>query len=279
MTPHIGLIVMGGDALKDFQVFVKTLEVWHPDAHLYIYTDSITPIHSVKFKGTISTLACLDMYSGKTRPEMEAVDGKTYKTLWTDFMYEKVAVLEWMLGTMGTMDSEKGAWFLDADITFLAPLPEIPETATVALSPHSIRLIDEAKYGRYNGGFMWFKDKELLDVWKKAGHTARFYEQSALEEVAKAATHLYEFPIQVNFGWWRMFQSALAPPDIQAKFSLFRAEKSLGIRYDGAPLQSIHTHWYQNDRSATGVFNRWIRTFVDRYKIHKPLASFGRHIG
>ena len=276
MPHHVGLIVMGENTLKDFQVFVKTLEVWHPDAHLYVYTDSKTPVHSVKFKGTMHVNACLDMYTGKNRQEMEAIDGKIYKTLWTDFMYEKVAVLQWMLDTKGVSDT--GAWFLDADITFLAPLPEIPETATVALSPHFIRTMDEAKYGRYNGGFMWFKDKDLLDVWKKAGHTARFYEQSALEEVAKATTHLYEFPIQVNFGWWRMFQSALAPPEIQAKFSLFRAGKSIGIRYDGAPLQSIHTHWYQNDISPTGIFNRWIRAFVERYKIHKPLSLFSRHI-
>lgn len=267
---------MGENTLKDFQVFVKTLEVWHSDAHLYVYTDSKTPINSVKFKGTMHVNACLDMYTGKNRQEMEAIDGKIYKTLWTDFMYEKVAVLQWMLDTKGVSDT--GAWFLDADITFLAPLPEIPETTTVALSPHFIREMDEAKYGRYNGGFMWFKDKDLLDVWKKAGHTARFYEQSALEEVAKVATRLYEFPIQVNFGWWRMFQSPRAPPEIQAKFSLFRAGKSLGIRYDGAPLQSIHTHWYQNDISPTGIFNSWIRAFVERYKIHKPLSSFSRHI-
>jgi len=279
MPHHIGLIVLGEDALKDFQVFVRTLEVWHPDAHLYVYTDSKTPVHSVKFKGTIRSDASLEMYAGKTRQEMEAIEGNIYKTLWADFMYEKATVLEWMFDTKGVSDT--GAWFMDADITFLAPLPEIPETATVALSPHFIRAIDESKFGRYNGGFMWVKDIGLLDVWKKAGHTARFYEQSALEEVAKEAkttAQLYEFPIQVNFGWWRMFQSSLAPPDIQGKFSLFRAEKSLGIRYDGVPLQSIHTHWYQNDRSATGVFNSWIRAFVERYKMHKPLAALSRHI-
>ena len=276
MPYHIGLIVTGADALKDFQVFVKTLETWNPDASLYVYTDSKTPVHSIKFKGTMRVLVGLDKYAGKTRQEMEAINGTTYKTMWTDFMYEKVNVLKWMFDTNDL--SSTGAWFMDADITFLAPLPVIPETATVALSPHYIRTMDEAKFGRYNGGFMWFKTNDMLAIWEKAGHTARFYEQSALEEVAKVATHLYEFPIQVNFGWWRMFQSSMAPPDVQAKFSLFRAEKSVGIRYDGAPIQSIHTHWYQNDRSATSVFNNWIRAFADRYKIHKPMATLNHHI-
>jgi hypothetical protein len=275
MPHHIGLIVTGADALKDFEVFVRTLEVWHPDACLYVYTDSKTSFETIKFKGTMRTLVGLDIYTGKTRQEMEAIPGNFYKTLWTDFMYEKATVLEWMFNTKALSE---GAWFLDADITFLAPLPAIPSTATVALSPHYIRTMDEAKYGHYNGGFLWFKDSSMLNAWREAGHTARFYEQSALEEVAKVAVNLYEFPIQVNFGWWRMFQAAQSPPDIQSKFSLFRADKGIGIRYDGAPLQSIHTHWYQNDRSPTGAFNAWIRAFVERYVIHKPMANFKKHI-
>ena len=272
MVPHIGLIVTGDEALKDFQIFVKTLEIWHPDANLYVYTDSTTNVESVKFKGKLRVLVGLDLYAGKTRKEMEATAGNTYKSLFTDYTYEKAILLRWMFQTKSL--KEMGAWFMDADITFLAPLPVIPESATLALSPHYIRAGDEAKFGRYNAGFMWFRDDSLLNDWEAAGHTTRFFEQAPLEEIAKKAKNLYEFPIQVNFGWWRMFQSPETPPEIQGKFSIFRADKSIGIRYDGAPIQSIHTHWYQNDRSPTTIFNMWIRAFCERYKMHKPLANF-----
>ncbi|NBT47155.1 MAG: hypothetical protein EBT07_04955 [Actinobacteria bacterium] len=277
MSVHIGLIVTG-DAVKDFQIFVQTLEVWNPHVHLYIYTDSATvdKIRAVKPAATWEIMVRLDDYCGKNRKEMEATKGKIYDSLFTDYTYEKANLLEWMLERKDIQAT--GAWFMDADITHLGPLPKIPESATLALSPHYIRTGDEAKFGKYNAGFMWFRDARLLSDWKEAGKTTRFFEQAPLEDIAKKAEHLYEFPIQVNFGWWRMFQSAAPPPDIQAKFSLFRAEKGIGIRYDGVALQSIHTHWHQNDRSPTTIFNQWIRAFCERYKIHKPLQNFQRII-
>jgi hypothetical protein len=273
-SPHIGLIVMGAETLADYRVFVKTLEAWHPDATLYVYTDSKTPIATVPFKGTVHTRVALDAYTGLTRPLMESRKGTVYKTLWTDFMYEKANVIEWMLETQKT---KAGVWFLDADITFLAPLPAIPADKTVALSPHFIRPGDEAKFGKYNGGFLWMNNPAHLSVWRAAGAAARFYEQSALEEVANAAdAALYEFPIQVNFGWWRMFQSTEPAAAIAAKFSLFRADRSVGIRYDGTALQSVHTHWYQKDGSATDAFNRFLKDIVARFPTHKPLSQFGK---
>ena len=217
--PRIGLIVTGADTAQDFQHFLKTLEQWHPNAELFVYTDDATDkliktarlddatdqlIKTARFKGIIHRRKALNAYTGLNRAQMEKTKGIRYANLWTDFMYEKAAVLEWMFEIQAT----EPAWFLDADISHLAPLPAIPSTATVALSPHAIRLQDEAKYGKYNGGFLWFKDASLLPEWRKAGHTARFFEQSALEEVATAAGEtLYEFPPQINFGWWRMFQA------------------------------------------------------------------------
>jgi hypothetical protein len=41
---RIGLIVTGAEALVDFRIFCRTLEVWHPTAHLYVFTDSVTPV-------------------------------------------------------------------------------------------------------------------------------------------------------------------------------------------------------------------------------------------
>ena len=271
----IGLIVTGQQALQDFRIFTTSLAVWHPTAELYVYTDSKTDVKScaaaVKWNGQLHIKPAMDSYASKSRPEMEALPGRKYDSLFKDYTYEKAAVMEWMFAD----GAPEGVWFLDADITLLAPLPQIPETATVALSPHYIRQADCALYGKYNAGFMWFKDSSLLEVWRNAAQTSRFFEQAALEVVATAAGHcLYEFPIQVNFGWWRMFQSPESPPTVQSKFSVNRTDKSIGIRYDGAALQSVHTHWKipSGDRSML-EFNAWFKKYLERFKMHKPVAN------
>ena len=280
-NPRIGLIVTGAETAQDFLHFLKTLEQWHPNAELFVYTDDATDqlIKTAKFKGIIHRRAQLNAYKGLTRAQMEKTKGVTYANLWTDFMYEKAAVLEWMFEIQPTEKPEP-AWFLDADISHLAPLPPIPSTATVALSPHTIRPQDEAKYGKYNGGFLWFKDASLLPVWRKAGHTAKFFEQSALEEVAIAAGNtLYEFPPQVNFGWWRMFQAPCSRQEIQAKFTIFRNDQSVGIRYDGKPLQSIHTHWFSTTAFECVSFRIWFDEFTKKFKAHKPIQTYRKLIG
>jgi hypothetical protein len=272
----IGLIVTGQQALQDFKIFVATLTSWHPNAELYVYTDSKTDVSSVKWSGPLHIKAAMDGYAGKSRAEMEALPGRKYDSLFKDYTYEKAAVLEWMFADQ--TDAE-GAWFLDADITLLAPLPQIPETTQVALSPHYIRQCDTALYGKYNAGFMWFKSVDLLETWRQAAPASRFFEQAALEVVAAAAgPGLYEFPIQVNFGWWRMFQSPEAPPAIQAKFSVNRTDKGIGIRYDGQPLQSVHTHWKSHGDRTMLEFNNWFKAYLTRFKMHKPIANLMKTI-
>ena len=274
---HIGLIVTGKEALSDFRIFCKTLEVWHPDATLYIYTDSETAIDSVVFKGTKHVRVALDAYKGLTRSDMEARPGKLYDSLFKDYTYEKANVLDWMWTVNPTLDTT-GAWFLDADICHLAPLPPIPTSATLALSPHMIRPVDEGLFGKYNAGFMWFKTRDFLDKWRAFASVSRFFEQAALEDIAVVAgSGLYEFPIQVNFGWWRMVQGTSPPPDIQGRFSFNRSDKSIGLRYQDKPLQSVHTHWFQTS-GAAGYFNQWLRQYLDKFKTHPPIQRFLRSL-
>lgn len=276
-APHIGLLVSGPEALADYNLFVATLELWHPDAVLYVYADSETPITKTPKSGALYVNpTALDKYKGKRRAEMEATPGSTYDSLFKEYTYEKANVLNWMFETQAALKTT-GAWFMDADILHCAPLPTIPESATLALSPHYIRAADESKFGHFNAGFMWFKDPTLLDIWKASGHSSRFFEQAALEDVACAAgSAAYSFPPSVNFGWWRMFQSPIAPPDQQKKFSVYRPDPGIGLRYDGQTLQSIHTHWFQRDGSSTHAFNQWFVQISNILKAHKPMQQFMR---
>jgi hypothetical protein len=280
-APHIALLVTGAEALADFVIFVKTLEVWHPDATLYVLTDSVTNLGGIRFKGTIHTRVALDGYRGLNRKAMEGMPGRIYDTLFKDYTYEKAGVIEWAFEmTPELAGSGKGLWFMDSDITHLAPLPTLPEDSVIALSPHYIRESDCRLYGRYNAGYFWLRDTSLIGAWRSAGFTSRFFEQAALEDVAVGAgSGLYEFPIQVNFGWWRMFQGLIPPAEVQSKFSFNRADVSVGLRYNGAVVQSIHTHWFDNSSSATGVFNGWINEYTRKFASHKPMAGFRRSLG
>ena len=274
--PHIGLIVTGEEALADFAVFCKTLEVWHPDATLYVFTDSETEtgLISTVFKGTVHSMTTMDSYRGLKRKEMEKLPGKLYDTLFKDYTYEKANVLDWMFESISDLNG--GVWFLDADICHCAPLPEIPLASgtTLALSPHYIQTRDEALYGKYNAGFLWLNDPSLVQAWRSLGVKSRFFEQAALEDLAvRSGVKLYEFPIQVNFGWWRMFQGRASVADVQAGFTISKLDKSIGIRYKGKPIQSFHTHWFQKT-SVTGAFNTWIVDFLRPFSTYEPIEHF-----
>ena len=274
MEPRIGLIVTGQEALIELNIFIKSLEVWHPDATLFIFTDSKTEIASLKHNLKVNTKVCLDKYTGLKRYQMEQTQGLIYNTLWADFMYEKANVLEWMFST-----DSKPAWFMDVDITHLAPLPTVPPDAEIALSRHLIQQRQEERFGKYNGGYMWFKNASLLPIWKAHGHKSIFFEQKALETLVQTENpKLFEFTPQVNFGWWRMQQGESSQAQVQSNFSLFRTDKSVGIRYLGEPVQSIHTHWFSKDPECL-AFRNWFDNFTSKFKTHKPLNNFRKMVG
>lgn len=274
--PSIGLIVTGPDALKDFQVFVKSLELWHPDAILYVLTDSKTSLNTIQHVCKLNIKISLDAYAGKTRKIMEKTKGVKYDTLFKDYTYEKANVLRWMLETQPTLKST-GIWFMDADIIHAGPLPTIPSTATLALCPHYIRPFDESLYGRYNAGMFWLKDTSLIDVWCTAGQTSRFFEQASLEVIAdKAKATLYEFPIQVNFGWWRMFQGLDDKKVVQSKFTFSDKAHNLGIYYDGVPIQSFHSHASERLPGDCAFFNIWFNMWLNKYTSYGPLENWKR---
>lgn len=262
----IATIVTGKQTVLDFQTLLVSLDTFtdpKKPAELFVLTDSATAplLHKLKSRTVVHIRESLNEYTGMDRKMMEARPGNRYGTLWHHFMIEKAAAMEWVFADRHEAATE-GVWFLDADIALLGALPAVPAEARLALSPHYIRAGDERLYGKYNGGFLWTRDPSLLAVWRRATYGSRFFEQSALEEVAKAAAEaeaLHEFPIQVNFGWWRLVQSADPPAEIQGRFGYHRTAGTAGITYDGQSLLSVHTHFYApaTDK-ATHSFNELI---------------------
>jgi hypothetical protein len=270
-------LATGANAVKDLRFLLWSLEQVYKDAcpDIFIYTDTDTSKLIPSYKGNCYLRIALDTYTGLNRQKMEQMKGQRFKTKWTDFMCEKITALQWAFEHTQT---NQGLWFLDADIMLFDKLPELPEEADVALAPHYICSNDEGKYGRYNGGFLWLRGPEMLSVWLDATHTSRFFEQAALEAVGAAAKNLYEIPIQHNFGWWRMWQSHQNPDEISKRFGYGRNLSGIGLTFDGKPLASIHTHWYEKNDPATYRFNEFIKARLQKIHTHKPAADFLQYI-
>jgi hypothetical protein len=269
-----------GKALQDLKVLLTTIETWYGTScpSVYLYTDDETAGKLPPYKGQLHIKNALNSYTGLNRQQMERIRGNTYNTKWTDFMCEKINALRWAFSE-GNPGSE-GVWFLDADICLFGKLPTVPATADLALAPHYIRPSDEAKYGHYNGGYLWMREPEFLDIWAQATHTSRFFEQAALEDVAAAAKSLYEFPIQNNFGWWRFYQGTQPPQQLAPLFGFNRrnSEGGVGLTFQGAPLASVHTHFYEKSDPYTMEFNKFLLGLLEKLGKHPPAQEFLRFV-
>jgi hypothetical protein len=293
-TPSVVATLATSGAIADLQTLLYSLALFNdPVPTVYLYCDSATALaikHS-KYPGRILTRTALDKYSGKTRQQMEAAAGREFESEWFDFMAEKINLLEWVFSATqgccikgahcldGDEDNGTGVLFCDADICFFAPLPAVPDRVTLALSHHGIRTYDESRFGRYNGGFFWLSNPAHLAVWRRACHGSRFYEQSALEDLAAAVQaetpkKFYEFPRTQNYGWWRLWQAADGVDKAKAEWSLsrFKAPKAAGILIGGEPLGSVHTHFWETQDRATVEYNNWIKGWLQKLAAagHQP---------
>jgi len=262
-------------AIKDLEVFFTSLQLWSsnelPPVYLYCcskvveYLDKHQP-----YKGPLFCRVILDSYSDLTRKQMEqlpSVEGK--RTLFHEFTEEKCGLMEWAYKSLPEEKQQQGVLFCDADICWLGPIPSILSGKTLGLSPHMIHEKDEALYGMYNAGFFWTNQSQFSSAWKMACKTSRFFEQAALETLFDFTPEeeCFTFGPEVNYGWWRMFQSPNGLEQ-QKKQWLIRRDESqstAGLYINGKSVVCIHTHWKTQD-AVTHRFNTWILEKLEKLK-------------
>jgi hypothetical protein len=250
-------------ALQDLRCFLKSLMLWgSPTVYLFADAAIAAAAPNMKYSGKLIIKEVLGAYSGKTRQQMERIPVKD-KTLWYEFQMEKLRLLDWVFDSEPLV-SDVGVFYLDADICFFGELPTIPTGYDVAISPHMIRARDEALYGAYNAGYVWMRSTEAIQAWQEACATSRFFEQAALEVFDRPewSNRVYKFPIQNNYGWWRMFQSDTEHATMQKAWGIRRQPTNSGITVNGEPLLSVHTHWVTTDY-VTGAFNVFVQEILN----------------
>ena len=270
-TPSVIATLATSGALKDLRLLLNSLMIFNanpPTVYLFCDKDVAEKVGGFKYAGRLIVREDLVGYAGLNRQQMEQMSGVHFKSKWFDFMAEKIKLLRWVLS-----EEKGGVLFCDADICFFGPLPEIPLGCSLALSAHAIRERDAARYGYYNGGFLWVSSPKHLDVWWSACASSRFYEQSPLEDVAAAAAagELYEFPVTQNYGWWRLLQGSESAEILMQKWSMNRGKGGAGILISGSLLGSVHTHFGETVDPATRMFNEFVLGWLKRLNsAHKP---------
>lgn len=261
-------------ALKDIRLLLFSLELWVPTGQkdsptVYIYTDSKTKkeIEKNPYKGKIFLQEALNVYTGLDRSAMENLPGKKFTTLFADFCSEKTHLMKWSLES----ENGGGVLFCDADICHLGPLPSIPSSCRIALSPHGIRKVDTDKYGFFNAGYLFIREMDIADKWLELCKTSRFFEQGCLEDLADWCSNhygnesLYHFPIKtINYGWWRLLQGDCSAEDLVKEWSIKRTDGFSGISVGGEMLQSVHTHFAEKNDLATMSYNRFLLSILKK---------------
>lgn len=261
-------LLANNKAYDDLAIFLESLLVWEQNPPpLYIYATEAVKlwllVHwKIRYPAELYIETKLQAYEHLTRQQMESQQSKRgLSNLFHDFTQEKCDLVDWALKSLPESEKQQGILFCDADILWLGPLPQIQEGITLALSPHMIRKHDEALYGTYNAGFLWTNDTSMPSVWREACKHSRFFEQAALEEVRAKTSgdEVVEFEAQVNYGWWRLYQSSSPLDDQKKRWSFFRNASGhhSGLCLDGLPVCCIHTHWKTND-FVTQSFNKFI---------------------
>lgn len=274
-------------AVLDLKVFLFTLQLWNkelPNVYLHC-TEEVKALQiDREYKGKFYYNTSLEPYANKTRQQMEAApSNKGLSNLFHDFTMEKCSLLRWAFLTMSEEDKEYGTVFCDADICWLGPMPLLDYNRQIGLSAHEIHEEYEQRYGIYNAGFMWFRHLKTVERWEEACKTSRFFEQAALEDLVVGADPdtIQQFPTQVNYGWWRLFQGKHSSRDLIHDWSIKRdpQESHSGILVKGEPVLCIHTHWKTPD-AMTSAFNGFIveklQMVLKQKKVHSLLHFLAR---
>lgn len=277
-------------ALEDLKVFFASLQLWSAadPPTVFVYCDRVVFewLKQVKYSGTIYKKPFLEPYTKYDRKQMELQPSrKGLPNLFYDFTQEKCGLMAWAqtetvcseaMQEQPHREEQQGVLFCDADITWLGPVPQIPKTATLALSQHMIRKHDEAKFGTYNAGFLWMNDLDLPGRWEEACKTSRFFEQAALETLASQTPpeKVHFFGPEHNYGWWRLYQAPVSPETQKGQWSIKRDpnQQHSGLCVQGQPLSSVHTHWKTTD-FVTAEFNGWVKQRLGLLKSVGPVKK------
>ena len=241
-----------------------SLSVHHTNETIYIMSDtktkkiidSITPTPKLNIKWFIE----LDEYDGINRQTMEN------KGIWSNFQMAKARIMS------KALENEKDTLFLDSDIVITGTIDDIDNSKEIGVSPQFIKQEYINKYGYYNGGCLWSKNKEVPKDWIKFTRTSRYFDQASIEDLAKKYSY-FEFDENYNLQSWRFYLSLEGSHKIGNNITSNLIDNK--IYYNKKPLKFVHTHFLDQRFKQ---FNQLIIQHLTNAKMYKILAIIYRII-
>ena len=236
-----------GGSYNDLVRLLTSISLYCPMLKIYLLCDSVV-MESVLIDFPFLNIIChciLDKYMNKNRRILES-EGR-----WLDFMLEKCTIIDYAL------EREDHVLFVDSDIILLNGVDGIEVGGEIGLSRHEIVRGDEDLYGKFNGGFIYVRNKSFTGWWRSASVGSSFYEQKAMDNIPRNFDTFY-FPPQNNFGWWRLCQAEV-PHEVASRFKVCGDT----IMYDNKPLNSVHTHIGDNSNYVV-IFNNFIESLIKK---------------
>jgi hypothetical protein len=206
--------------LPELKGFLRSLALAHPGAKVYIMSDTVLQeTYGLQVTWRIE----LQRYSALDRAQMEAMG------IWAEFQMAKSRIMDVAL------QHEADTMFLDCDIIVLDKLEAPPPGYALGLSPGFVRPDIVAKYGYYNGGMVWTNDKAMPSRWRVHTEKSRYYDQAALEDVAKDYSRVFEYGENYNVQTWR-FVVGVVPELYAIPNKMMLHDKT---------VKFVHTHFNQ----------------------------------
>lgn len=241
-----------------------SLSIYHPGSPMVIISDSrtkymieeITPQPNLNIKWLIM----LNKYSNHNRTSMEQ------QGIFGEFLnFKAIAIQQALMDYSDTL-------LLDTDIIVTGVISSIDKSKDLGVSPHYMKKEATDKYGYYNSGMLWTKHPEVSKDWIEFNKTSRFFEQAAVEDLAKKYSH-FCFGENYNIQGWRIYHHPEGKDAFMKNFGY--NDKIQQVFYKNAQVKCIHTHL--RDKTF-GEFNNLFFRYFQMAKMYKILAIMFRVI-
>lgn len=225
------------NGIFDLTILLNSLEKFHKDIPVFIACDITVQKHFDKNNYRLKLFfdACLDKYDGMNEEQMKQ------KGVFTDFKLEKVNILK------SAISEYSNSLFIDSKVCLLDCLPVVDLSKDVILCYNNT---NENKDENFNDSYFFVNNIKFLEWFRTNLKTLDYcYEEFKVGY----------FPIQNNFGWWRLYECDNSDERIR-KFTINDGI----VLYDNKCLKSVHTHFSDMTDSLTGDFNKFLITFFEK---------------
>ena len=241
---------------------VLSLSIHHADSTLYVICDTksrnyVENVLTPKPRICIKWRTTLDYATNKNRGQMEK------EGIWTDFQMQKAVSMEWALQECDDV------MFLDSDQFVVGRIDGIDKSKDIGVSPHFMPKLITDRYGYYNGGMLWTKNKTVPKRWIESSKTSRYYDQACIEVLAKEYSK-FEFGHEYNIQSYRFTQGLWPMKTYMSKFKTSKGE----VRFNNIKVRTFHTHFKKGD-PMTGI-NRFIQGLLLRAKMWREASIVDR---